>query len=186
MNVAVFCGARVPSDPDLMTLARSVGKALAQAGHRVVYGGSDCGIMGAVAQGAMGSGGAVVGIGSQDIPEECNIPGLAAFEQTANLSSRKFRILELAQAVVVLPGGIGTMDEFFEVLTLKSLRKWSGPIVLVGPEGYWSSLVGLLNEQVALGLTGKPVMEQFQVVSQPSVLIDLLSAPDAGHRLAPL
>ena len=141
-HFAVFCGASTGHDPVYLEAARSVGRALAERGLGVVYGGGHVGLMGAVADATMEAGGHVVGV----------IPGFMTEKEVAHervtelilvkdMHERKMRMHELSQAVVALPGGFGTMDEVFELLTWRQLGLHAKPIGLLNVNGFYSPLL---------------------------------------------
>ena len=141
-HFAVFCGASTGHDPVYLEAARSVGRALAERGLGVVYGGGHVGLMGAVADAAMAAGGNVVGV----------IPGFMTEKEVAHervtelivvkdMHERKMVMHQRSQAVIALPGGFGTMDELFELLTWKQLRLHAKPMGLLNVKGYYDGLL---------------------------------------------
>ena len=141
-HFAVFCGASTGHDPVYLEAARSVGRALAERGLGVVYGGGHVGLMGAVADAAMEAGGHVVGV----------IPGFMTEKEVAHervtelilvkdMHERKMVMHQRSQAVIALPGGFGTMDELFELLTWKQLRLHAKPMGLLNVKGYYDGLL---------------------------------------------
>ena len=141
-HFAVFCGASTGHDPVYLEAARSVGRALAERGLGVVYGGGHVGLMGAVADAAMEAGGNVVGV----------IPGFMTEKEVAHervselilvkdMHERKMVMHQRSQAVIALPGGFGTMDELFELLTWKQLRLHAKPMGLLNVKGYYDGLL---------------------------------------------
>lgn len=152
MNIAVFCGANTGRDPGILHAAREMGRAIAQRGMGVVYGGGHVGLMGAVADAALESGGKVIGV----------IPGFMMEKELAHqhltelivvrdMHERKMRIHEQSQAVVALPGGFGTMDEVFELLTWRQLGLHTKPIGLLNVNGFYTPL---LEQVVRMELDG--------------------------------
>jgi hypothetical protein len=142
MHIAVFCGASTGHDPIYLEAARTVGRALAQRGIGVVYGGGHVGLMGAVADAAMGAGGHVVGV----------IPGFMTERELAHdrvseliivkdMHERKMVMHQRSEAVIALPGGFGTMDELFELLTWRQLGLHAKPMGLLNVNGYYDGLL---------------------------------------------
>lgn len=142
MNIAVFCGANTGRDPGILHAAQDMGRAIAQRGMGVVYGGGHVGLMGAVADAALEAGGKVIGV----IPgfmmdKELAHQGLTELIVVRDMHERKMRMHELSQAVVALPGGFGTMDEVFELLTWRQLGLHAKPIGLLNVNGFYTPLL---------------------------------------------
>ncbi len=142
MSIAVFCGASAGHDPIYMSNARAVGRSIAQRGLGVVYGGGHVGLMGAVADAAMEAGGTVVGV----IPEFMTERELAHERVTElivvrDMHERKMVMHQRSQAVIALPGGFGTMDELFELLTWRQLGLHAKPMGLLNVNGFFDGLL---------------------------------------------
>jgi len=152
-SVCVFCGARDGHDPSLPVLARETGQMLALNGWRLVYGAGDRGLMGAVAQGAKTAGGATLGvIPAHLIPRErAGQPPNGDQIVTETMHERKKVMFSNSQAAVVLPGGAGTLDEFFEVLTWAQIGLHRKPVILLDAGGFWAPLVALIDHVIATG-----------------------------------
>ncbi|MFM1989270.1 MAG: hypothetical protein RJA99_2227 [Pseudomonadota bacterium] len=151
--VCVFCGARPGGDPRFVALARRAGAMLAAGGATVVYGGGSVGMMGAVADAALAEGGEVIGvIPSVLMNREVGHRGLTRLEVVADMQVRKQRMIELSDAFLTLPGGLGTLDELFEVLTLRQLGEHAKPIVAVSDGGYFDPLAVAVRDFVDHGL----------------------------------
>ncbi|MCX7203813.1 MAG: TIGR00730 family Rossman fold protein [Burkholderiales bacterium] len=128
LAVCVFCGARPGSQPRFLELARRTGTAIARSGATLVYGGGSVGMMGALADAALQAGGEVIGvIPSALVAREVGHAALTRNEVVADMQVRKQRMIELSDAFLTLPGGLGTLDELFEVLTLRQLREHDKP-----------------------------------------------------------
>ena len=154
--VCVFCGARDGADPRFLALARLAGDRLARAGATIVYGGGRVGMMGALADAALAAGGQVIGvIPGVLLDREMGHKGLARLEVVADMQVRKQRMIELSDAFLTLPGGLGTLDELFEVLTLRQLGEHQLPILAVNDQGYFDTLAACLAEFVDHGLAGQ-------------------------------
>ncbi len=154
--VCVFCGARDGADPRFLALARLAGDKLARAGATIVYGGGRVGMMGALADAALAAGGEVIGVIPGVLLErEVGHKGLARLEVVADMQVRKQRMIELSDAFLTLPGGLGTLDELFEVLTLRQLGEHQLPILAVNDQGYFDTLAACLAEFVDHGLAGQ-------------------------------
>ena len=154
--VCVFCGASNGADPRFLALARLAGDKLAQAGATIVYGGGRVGMMGVLADAALAAGGQVIGvIPGALLDREMGHQGLARLEVVADMQVRKQRMIELSDAFLTLPGGLGTLDELFEVLTLRQLGEHQLPIVVVNDRGYFDTLAACLAEFVDHGLVAQ-------------------------------
>lgn len=151
-RVAVYCGSADGSLPAFRAEATALGKAIAEAGLGLVYGGANVGLMGAVADAALAAGGEVIGV----LPEVLNgreiaHTGLAALEFVSTMHERKARMVELADAFLVLPGGYGTLDELMEVVTWAQLGMHTKPCILINTVNYWNGLLAFLDSAVAAG-----------------------------------
>jgi len=129
-----------------------VGKAVAAAGMGVVYGGANIGLMGAMANAALAAGAEVIGV----LPEvlagrEIAHTGLTRLESVATMHQRKARMVALADAFLILPGGYGTLDEMLEIITWSQLRLHAKPCILINTLGYWDGLLAFLDTTVAAG-----------------------------------
>jgi uncharacterized protein (TIGR00730 family) len=151
-RVAVYCGSADGNDPAFLAEARALGKAIADAGLGVVYGGANVGLMGAVADAALAAGADVIGV----LPEvlagrEIAHTGLTRLETVATMHQRKARMVALAEAFLILPGGFGTLDEMLEIVTWSQLRLHAKPCILINTLGYWDGLLKFLDSTVAAG-----------------------------------
>jgi uncharacterized protein (TIGR00730 family) len=151
-RVAVYCGSADGADPAYLAAARALGRAIAAAGLGMVYGGASAGLMGASADAAMTAGAEVIGVLPQVLAgSEVAHPGLTRLEIVATMHERKARMVALADAFLVLPGGYGTLDELLEILTWAQLRIHAKPCVLINTAGYWNGLLSFLDSAVAAG-----------------------------------
>ena len=151
-SVCVYCGSRPGAMPAYAEAARALGRGLAETGLRLVYGAGDVGLMGEVARAAQAAGGETFGV----IPEhlvrrEVGKSDLTSYVVTETMHERKKVMLMNADAVVVLPGGPGSLDELFEVLTWRQLGLHDKPIVILNAEGYWDKLRDLMDHVIAQG-----------------------------------
>lgn len=151
-SIAVFCGSSSGGSPTYRAAAAAVGEALATEGRRLVYGGGHVGLMGAVADATLGAGGSVTGvITEQLLALEVAHAGLTELEVVADMHVRKARMAELADGVIVLPGGFGTYEEMFEILTWNQLGIISMPVVLLDVDGFYAPLIDLVAGAVSAG-----------------------------------
>jgi uncharacterized protein (TIGR00730 family) len=151
-RVAVFCGSASGNDPAFRAEATALGDAIAAAGLGLVYGGACCGLMGAVADAALAGGGEVIGV----LPGILNgleiaHNGLTSLEIVNTMHERKARIHELADAIVTLPGGFGTLDELLEAVTWAQIGLHAKPCILINTAGYWNGLLAFLDTAIEAG-----------------------------------
>ncbi len=188
-SVCVFCGARPGSDPRFLEIARRAGALLAACGATVVYGGGSVGMMGALADAALAEGGEVLGV----IPavlmnREVGHRELSRLEVVADMQVRKQRMIELSDAFLTLPGGLGTLDELFEVLTLRQLGEHAKPIVVVSDAGYFDALAASLQAFVGHGLAGErdvAALELFPTIETALARLGLAASPAARATPVP-
>ncbi len=149
MNIAVYCGSSNGNNPMFIESARTLGRWIGENGHTLVYGGASRGIMGAVADATLAAGGKVIGVLPKVILiQERKHPGLTECIQTETMAERKTKMIELADAFVALPGGIGTLDEITEVMCLASIGIKRSPVVLYDTAGYYQPLKAVMENIV--------------------------------------
>ncbi|HYH19339.1 MAG TPA: TIGR00730 family Rossman fold protein [Azospirillum sp.] len=166
-SVCVYCGSSSRVADVYKQAAHALGEGLARRGVQVVYGGGRVGLMGIVADAAIGAGGRVVGI----IPEHIQVlevehTALTELHVVDSMHTRKRMMVDRSDAFVVLPGGLGTMDEAFEILTWKQLRLHDKPVVLVDVDGYWRPLLTLVDHMVDEGFCREEHRALFRVVNR--------------------
>lgn len=150
--LCVFCGSSSGHDPAFAEAARAFGEALARRGIGLVYGGGRIGLMGVVADAALAAGGAVTGVIPQALVDrELAHPGLTALHVVGSMHARKARMAELADGFVALPGGIGTLDELFEIWTWAQLGEHRKPVALLNTAGFYDPLLTFIDDMVAAG-----------------------------------
>lgn len=160
MNIAVFCGASMPRDEKYVEAARVLGRRIARAGHTLVYGGSNLGLMGVVSGAALEEGGSVVAVIPTLFPEEIiQSQQVSEIIRVKSMAERKERIIAMCDAFVALPGGIGTLDEVFEVAVSNQLRRFSDrasqppkPVVLLNIDGFYDNMLSQLRIMTDEGL----------------------------------
>jgi len=151
-SVCVYCGSRAGAMPAFAADARSLGHALSGAGWRLVYGAGDVGLMGIVARAAQEAGGDTFGVIPEHlVAQEVAKTDLNRFVVTETMHERKKVMFMNADAVVVLPGGAGSLDELFEALTWRQLGLHAKPIVVLNTGGYWEPLKALIDHVIAQG-----------------------------------
>ena len=151
MRVCVYCGSSAGNDPRFAATARDFGAALARAGIGVVYGGGRVGLMGAVADAALEAGGEVIGIIPRFLEEREVAHSGVDLRVVESMHERKQLMSELSDAFVALPGGFGTFEEFFEIVTWVQLRLLDAPCILANVEGYFDALLALIDGAHAKG-----------------------------------
>ena len=176
-SICVFCGARFGTDPGARTLAAKLGELLAREGMTLVYGGGGVGLMGVMANAALDAGGKVVGVIPRFLlKREAGHPALTETVVVENMHERKLEMFERCEAVVVLPGGIGTLEEFFEVLSWRTLGLHTKPIVIVDQGGYWQPLAALLRSCVEGGFADRSHLDLVAFVETLDQLLPALAA----------
>jgi uncharacterized protein (TIGR00730 family) len=152
-TICVFCGANVGHDPEFVATAVELGATLAADGHELVYGGGRVGLMGALADAALASGGRVTGFMPQALVDrEVAHLGLTELIVTTSMHARKAGMCDLADGFVALPGGFGTLDEVLEILTWNQIGSIAKPVAFLDVDGYFESLFRFFDEAVAAGL----------------------------------
>ena len=170
-SVCVYCGSRDGDDPAFGTAAQDCGTLIAKYGWRLVYGAGDVGLMGQVARAAQSNGAETFGVIPQHLLEwEVGKTDLSTFIVTETMHERKKVMLMNAQAVVVLPGGAGSMDELFEALTWRQLGLHSKPIFVLNTKGYWDPLMALMDQIIGHGFADASLLDFLRVVPDVAAL----------------
>jgi uncharacterized protein (TIGR00730 family) len=168
-RVAVYCGSADGNDPVFLAEARSLGLAIAAAGLGLVYGGASVGLMGAVADAALAGGAEVIGVLPDVLAgKEIAHARLTTLELVPTMHQRKARMVELADAFLILPGGYGTLEELLEVVTWAQLRLHAKPCILINTAGYWDGLLKFLDTAVASGFLKQQNRDLLHVASSAS------------------
>jgi len=177
VSVCVYCGSRAGKNPIYQHHAEQMGSLLAENGWRLVYGAGDVGLMGAVARSAQAAGADTFGvIPAHLVKWEVGKTDLTRYIVTENMHERKKVMYMNSDAIVVLPGGAGSLDELFEVLTWRQLKLHEKPILLLNSDGYWQPLLDLLAHVVDQGFADASILDFIEVVDTPSAAIDALRA----------
>ena len=175
LSVCVFCGSRAGADPAYAADATRLGTGIAARGWRLVYGAGDVGLMGAVARAAQGGGGDTFGVIPKHLVEwEVGKVDLTRYVVTETMHERKKVMFMNCNAVVVLPGGAGSLDEMFEVLTWRQLGLHEKPLVLVNTHGYWDPLIALINHVVDQGFADASILDYFTVAADADAALTAL------------
>jgi uncharacterized protein (TIGR00730 family) len=174
MRIAVFLGSSLgPAEHQAATT--QLARAIAGAGHGIVYGGAHVGLMGLLADAALAAGGEVVGVLPENLVErEIGHTSLTRLELVGTMHGRKARMAELADAFVALPGGTGTLDELIEILTWSQLGLHAKPVALYDVDGFWAPFLALLDHMVASGYAPVSARSRLQVVSSPAEVLALV------------
>lgn len=176
-SVCVFCGARPGARPAYTLAARATGAMIASRGWRLVYGAGDVGLMGEVARSAMAAGAPTMGVMPTHLMDkEIGKRDLTQLVITEDMHERKKVMFMNSDAIVVLPGGGGTLDEFFEVLTWAQIGLHSKPILLLDTEGYWQPLMALLAHVVDHGFASASLFDSFRILPDVDALDQALQS----------
>ncbi|WP_371036310.1 TIGR00730 family Rossman fold protein [Rhodosalinus sp. FB01] len=171
-SVCVYCGSRNGADPRYAEEATALGHALATRGWRLVYGAGDVGLMGAVALAAKAAGGLTLGVIPQHLVAREALSGPAPNHVvTENMHERKKVMFMNSDAVVVLPGGAGSLDEFFEVPTWAQLGLHAKPIFLLDVAGYWQPLLALIDHVIDQGFADPSLRGLVRTAEGTSALV---------------
>jgi uncharacterized protein (TIGR00730 family) len=174
-RVAVYCGSSGGNNPVFLEEAKAVGAALARSGFGLVYGGASVGLMGAVADAALAAGAEVIGV----LPEilagsEIAHTGLTRLEIVRTMHERKARMVHLAGAFLILPGGYGTLDELMEIVTWAQLKMHAKPCVLINTLGYFDGLLNFLDAAVTTGFLKEENRALLQVAADAEEAVRLV------------
>ncbi|MGI8911050.1 MAG: TIGR00730 family Rossman fold protein [Rubrobacteraceae bacterium] len=172
-SICVFCGSSFGTEPAYEEAARHLGQTLAEAGITLVYGGGNVGLMGVAADAALEAGGEVIGV----IPEalmrrEIGHPGLANLYVVGSMHERKAKMAELSDGFVALPGGTGTLEELFEILTWAQLGEHEKPCGLLDIAGYYGPLLAVFGHMVEKGFLKERHREMLLVEREPAALLE--------------
>lgn len=172
-SVCVFCGSHPGDDPAYEEAARALGETLAEAGIELVYGGGHVGLMGSVADAALAAGGEVTGVIPKALVDrEIAHTGLTRLHVVGSMHERKAMMSELSEGFVALPGGTGTLEEFFEVLTWAQLGEHGKPCGLLNVAGYYDPLLAVFDHMVNKGFLGDAHRALVLLESEPRALLD--------------
>ena len=185
-SVCVYCGSSPGRDDAYLDAGHRLGRAIARAGLRLVYGGGTKGIMGAVADGTLKAGGTVMGI----IPRflltkeatEAALQRLNELVVTDNMHQRKHRMFEESDAFVALPGGIGTVEEIIEIMTWAQLGHHRKPIVFANVRGFWDPMLALIDHMAAEGFIHTAHRVKPLVVDEPEAVVAAVMAAASADQ----
>ena len=171
-RICVYCGSSMGRHPAFEEAAQLLGQTIGETGCELIYGGGNVGLMGVVADAALAAGARVIGV----IPHallirELGHNGLTELIAVDTMHERKHKMAELADAFIALPGGIGTMEEFFEVFTWLQLRFHAKPIGLLNTQGYYDDLLQFLDRMVTTGFLSRDHRDLLRVETDPVRLL---------------
>ncbi len=175
MNICVYGASSKSIDAQFTDAGHALGYLLAQHGYGLVFGGGDNGMMGAVARGAHDGGGRIIGIA----PRFFNVDGVLyphcdELIYTETMRERKQKMEDLSGAFIVSPGGIGTFEEFFEILTLKQLGRTKKPLVILNTAGYYDDMLNMMRHTVESNFMSAQTFDLIAVVNTPEQAIDYI------------
>lgn len=186
-KLCVFCGSRAGKKKSYIETARILGEEIAENQHALVYGGGHVGVMGALAEGALSKGGHVIGIIPHHLEKkEKAFLTLPELEIVPHMYVRKNRMKELSDGFCLLPGGFGSLDEIFELITLKQLQRHNKPIIIVNVDGFWDSMIKMINDLIEEGFAEKEHLKLFTLTNNVKEVIaifekELQEIGDAIH-----
>lgn len=176
MNICIYGSAQDEIDVSFRNAGERLGEAMAKSGHTLVFGGGACGMMGAVARGMKKHGGKIIGVS----PEFFNVDGVLFNDctkmiYTADMRTRKEKLEDLADVFIVTPGGIGTMDEFFETMSLKQLKIMNKPLIIFNVNGFYDNLIAMIKKSAELKFIEKDDLFLFYVSTDPKEICEVLN-----------
>jgi hypothetical protein len=174
-SVCIYCGSANDVADSFKENAHNVSTTLALLGMKIIYGGGHVGLMGIVADAALKVGAKVVGIIPEHIrAQEVQHNGLTELHVVPDMHTRKRMMVENADAFIILPGGLGTLDEAFEILTWKKLKLHNKPVIVFNQNGYWDMFMGLINHAIKEGFAAPADRALFKVVTTIPELLEIL------------
>ncbi|MBD2355132.1 TIGR00730 family Rossman fold protein [Tolypothrix sp. FACHB-123] len=174
-NICVFCGSQSGTKPAYQNIAATLGQSIAKRQIGLVYGGASIGLMGTIATECLNAGGYVVGVMPEIlISYEIAHPGLSSLITTNTMHDRKAMMYKLSNAFVALPGGVGTLDELFEIVTWAHLDIHKKPIVLLNVAGFFNTLLAYLDHTVQEGFVSDKVRSLIRVYDDVELMLDNL------------
>jgi len=173
-SICVFCGSRPGNQAHYMDLADDTGRQIAQSGYRLVYGGGGSGLMGETARAAHKAGGQVLGIIPEFLTEIEALLKDVPHEIVPDMHIRKRKMYDASDAFIVLPGGIGTMEEAVEIMSWMRMRLHAKPIVFLSTDGYWQPLVDLMLHTIETGFSPEWMKSEILRASSTSQALEII------------
>jgi len=175
-SLAVFCGSKNGNNPVYVNHAKELGKLLAKKNITLIYGGGSTGIMGAVADAMMEGGGKVIGIITKKLVDwEHQHKGITDLSIVDDMHIRKQKMYDLCDAAVILPGGVGTLDEFFEMVTWNQLSIHDKKIYIINSDNFFDFLLKHIQQMEKQGFLYESVLERITVLDEPEQLLQYLN-----------
>lgn len=174
-NIVVYCGSNLGQNKAYFDAAQQLGKEMAQQGYRLVYGGGNIGLMGTIASSVLDHGGEAIGVIPGFLKNlEGAHQGLSELYETSNMTERKNKMIELADAFIAMPGGLGTYEELFEVLSQAQLKLHPHPVGILNVAGFFDPLIQMLQNTVTAGFMPPENMDLLCKATTPAALLDQL------------
>jgi len=181
-RLAVFCASSEGRNPRIKAAAEQLGRLLVSRGITLVYGGASRGIMRVIADEVLKNGGRVIGVIPRFLVDvEIAHRGLNELIVTESMHERKLKMFELSDAFAALPGGIGTLEELFEIATWAQLNLHKKPMAVLNTDSYYRHLFKQLDHMVAEGLLKSFMREELKVATEPEELLKILETHEAGN-----
>lgn len=175
MNITVYLGSNEGNDPAFSDGVRELGAWIGGAGHTLIYGGSKVGLMGQLAEAVVTSGGKAIGVEPQFFVDSCvQYEGLTELIVTKDMTERKAKMIELGQAFIAFPGGVGTLEEITEVMSKLSLGHLDAPCIFYNLNGFYDSFIAQLQHMLETGLLTQERMDKFAFARNLGEVIALL------------
>lgn len=172
-NIVVYCGSNLGQNKAYFDAAQQLGQEMAQQGYRLVYGGGNIGLMGTIATAVLEHGGEVIGVIPSFLKNlEGAHPGLTELYETTNMTKRKNKMIELANGFIAMPGGLGTYEELFEVLSQAQLKLHPHPIGILNVAGFFDPLIQMLQNTVTAGFMPPENMDLLCQSAKPAELLE--------------
>ena len=182
-SVAVFCASSMGNQPELADLARRLGEQLADQNITTIFGGSDSGLMGVVADAALSRGGRVIGVYPKNtFSRDVRHQGSIELQMVSSMHERKSVMFELADAAVAIPGGLGTLDEVVELLLWTQLGIHQLPLVLLDVNNFWNKFVDFLDEAISSELLNGDCHKNLRRVTDPATVTEVLEQLVTSHQ----
>ena len=180
-SVCVYCGSNPGTAPEFRRAAEELGAALARAGIRLVYGGSNCGLMGAVSRACLDNGGNVLGVITEQLYRLVENPELTETRVVPGMAARKQMFFDESDAFVALPGGFGTAEELLEALAWQTLGLNRKPVALFNAAGFFAPLLDWMDAMCKAGFVRREQREQVIVATEPAELLAKLEAYEYSY-----
>ncbi len=177
MNISLFCSSSQDLSPVFYSEAECVGRCIGRLGHRLYFGASDMGLMKSVSEEVVRAGSEVVGVTTEGLNKSCrSLVGLKELIVCEDLNERKKKLIDFADVLLILPGGIGTLDELFDILAAKQVGESDKPVILYDSFDYWSGLVSFFTQIKEMNMITQNLSDLYTVVDSIDRLVEVLSS----------